>query len=479
MLENDPSFWSNRCMKVKMASLSGMDSYALTANPRALGRRAFLRQSLVLAGGCAVYVRAATAAQEPESLKPVGVAKGIHPGRVAWVHDPEVTDWKGPGDGHWWEGNRLKQERVDAMMARALRELTGETGVAGAWSKLFRHLNQLRGKGQVGYSAGERVAIKPNWVGMIYREGHVDLDTCTFIRRHDYMNTAPQMIIALLRQLASVGVRPANITVCDTLACLVNEYHDLFRRAFPEVRYEDYAGKFGGIKVQPSIQPLYWSSRPQGKAQDYLPACFAEADYLIDFASLKAHTAGGVTLCAKNHFGSLIRWPVQEGYYDIHPNCFAKEAGIYRPLVDLMGHSHFGGKTVLYLVDGLFSGVHPRDPAPQRMQQPPFNGQWSSSLLASQDPVAIDSVGFDFLATEWPDFARKGADDYLRESALADDPPSGTFYDPNHATATKRLPSLGVHEHWNNPQEKRYSRNLGTGAGIELVGVKLGSGSRG
>ena len=78
------------------------------------------------------------------------------------------------------------------------------------------------------------------------------------------------------------------------------------------------------------------------------------------------------------------------------------------------------------------------------------------------------------MPTEWPDFPRKGADDYLHEAALADDPPSGTFYDPNHAAATKRLPSLGVHEHWNNPQEKKYSRNLGAAEGIELVGLKLG-----
>jgi hypothetical protein len=83
------------------------------------------------------------------------------------------------------------------------------------------------------------------------------------------------------------------------------------------------------------------------------------------------------------------------------------------------------------------------------------------------------------LSTEWPDVAgRSGVDDYLHEAALANDPPSGTFYDPDHATATKRLASLGVHEHWNNPQEKRYSRNLGTGEGIELVSVKLGSRSR-
>jgi hypothetical protein len=62
-----------------------------------------------------------------------------------------------------------------------------------------------------------------------------------------------------------------------------------------------------------------------------------------------------------------------------------------------------------------------------------------------------------------------GADDYLHEAALADDPPSGTFYDPDHAANTTRLASLGVHEHWNDPQEKQYSRNLGKGQGIELV----------
>ncbi|MBN2105488.1 hypothetical protein JW835_15725, partial [bacterium] len=32
-----------------------------------------------------------------------------------------------------------------------------------------------------------------------------------------------------------------------------------------------------------------------------------------------------------------------------------------------------------------------------------------------------------------------------------------------------RLSSLGVHEHWNNAADKQYSRNLGTGEGIELI----------
>jgi hypothetical protein len=59
------------------------------------------------------------------------------------------------------------------------------------------------------------------------------------------------------------------------------------------------------------------------------------------------------------------------------------------------------------------------------------------------------------------------ADNYLHEAALAHQPPSKTCYAPEGDG--KRLQSLGVHEHWNNPAQKQYSRNLGTGAGIELV----------
>ena len=93
--------------------------------------------------------------------------------------------------------------------------------------------------------------------------------------------------------------------------------------------------------------------------------------------------------------------------------------------------------------------------------------------------MAIDSVCYDFLLNEWPAVVNNGgaaanalqggAEDYLHEAALADNPPSGTFYDPGKTRT--RLASLGVHEHWNNPTDKQYSRNLGTGAGIELVSL--------
>jgi sugar lactone lactonase YvrE/L-ascorbate metabolism protein UlaG (beta-lactamase superfamily) len=411
---------------------------------------------------------------EPQPAnRPMGVAQGIYPGRVVWVHDPDATDWEGPGDGHWWQSSHTNQERVSQMMSRVIRELTGTAGDAAAWNKLFRHFNKTHGNGDVAYKPGEKVVIKVNFVGFILFAGGVDPENYDLESKRDYMNTSPQMIIALLRQLVNtVGVRESDISIGDSLAYFANEYYNIFRREFPNVRYLDYAGKFGRIKMKQSSIPFYWSCNPTGCKPDYVPVSFAEADYLINFANLKAHTGAGVTLCAKNHYGSLIRRPTEEGYYQMHPSAFSKEAGTYRNLVDLMGHAHIGGKTVLYLIDGLYCGKHPidMDRGPRRWKSYPFNGDWTSSLLASQDPVAIDSVGFDFLGAEYDDYPRaSGVDDYLHEAALADNPPSGTFYDPDHSGNVKRLTGLGVHEHWNNPKEKKYSRNLGTGNGIELV----------
>ncbi|MBG0858697.1 MAG: hypothetical protein IQL11_04280 [Bacteroidales bacterium] len=108
---------------------------------------------------------------------------------------------------------------------------------------------------------------------------------------------------------------------------------------------------------------------------------------------------------------------------------------------------------------------------------PPFNNHWSSSLLLSLDPVAIESVAFDFLRTEFtnpehtfPYISDPGVDDYLHQTANSGNWPKGIVYAPN-GDGVAIPKSLGVHEHWNNPVDKQYSRNLGTGEGIELVKI--------
>jgi hypothetical protein len=360
------------------------------------------------------------------------------------------------------------------MLSEALRQLTGQASDAAAWDKLFRYFNKANARGERGYRPDEKIVIKVNFVGLIWHQGAVNTNTYQLLSQPDYMNTSPQVILALLRQLVEVvGVKPGDISLGDTLANFANEYYDRFQRAFPAVRYFDHPGKLGRVGLKQSSIPIYWSCRPQDVKQDYVPNGFAEADYLINLANLKAHTGAGVTLCAKNHYGSLIRWPAEKGYYDLHADGFSRKTAIYRNLVDLTGHTHFGGKTVLYLIDGLYAGIHPSDKAPRKWKTAPFNGDWTSSLFASQDLVAIDSVGLDFLQTEYPEPAgRPMAEDFLHEAALAHQPPSGTFYDPNNPSNTKRLRSLGTHEHWNNAQEKKYSRNLGAAAGIELLAVE-------
>jgi hypothetical protein len=422
-----------------------------------------------------IYVPGFTvSAAVPEPNQPMGEAKGIHPGRVVWVHDPEATDWKGPGDGHWWEAGHTRQDRVSEMVSQAVRSLTGQGSDAGAWASLFQYHNRNRGKGDKGYQAGEKIAIKVNFVGFIAGVDSVNPETYNIEKNRDYMNTSPQMIVALLRQLVNtIGVKDKDISVGDTLTYFPNEYYDIIHREFPNVQCIDCAGKFERRRAKPSTVPVYWSSRPKDCAQDFVPDWFAEAEYLINLANLKAHGGTGVTLCAKNHYGSLIRTPVQKGYYDLHPAAFSTGEKTYRPLVDFLGHPQIGGKTVLCLIDGLYPGIHPKDRAPRKWDRPPFNGDWASSLLASQDTLAIDSVGFDFLYAEYQEARKGGVDDFLHEAALANNPPSGTYYDPEHPTAQKRLPSLGVHEHWNNASDRKYSRNLGSDRGIELVTLDL------
>jgi hypothetical protein len=60
-----------------------------------------------------------------------------------------------------------------------------------------------------------------------------------------------------------------------------------------------------------------------------------------------------------------------------------------------------------------------------------------------------------------------GVDDYMHQAADTANWPQGIKYDPDNSG--KPIPVLGIHEHWNNPVDKQYSRNLGTGNGIELV----------
>jgi hypothetical protein len=456
-----------------------------------------------------VNVPAPRAAAGPANA-PVGTARGIFPGRVVWVHAPEAASWAGyTSTEHWWQTNHTDLAVVEAMMSKAIQSVGGGNSDTEAWDAVFRHFNQTHGKGPRGYQAGEKIAIKINLTTCNARSGSQTVDIKgTYEKRNTvgadvhWMNTidnSPQMILALLRHLVyTVGAQPADISVGDPTGNFPKYMWDMLRPEFPAVHYFDNYGGAGRTRTELSSVPFNWSTPDAaGRVQDFVPVPFAQADYLIDFAVLKGHSVG-VTLCGKNLYGALLRCP--DGYFrdaggkdqagtlnylSMHASTpdptmpGAPGLGHYRALVDLMGHPALGGKTLLCLVDGLFGGYF-WDSHPKTWNMAPFNGTWPCSLFASQDPVAIDSVCYDFLATEWPNVVNNGSDspgnglqggaeDYLHEAAQAANPPSRSFYDPGRTGLP--LASLGVHEHWNNPTDKQYSRNLGTGQGIELVAL--------
>jgi hypothetical protein len=198
----------------------------------------------------------------------------------------------------------------------------------------------------------------------------------------------------------------------------------------------------------------------------YLPRQVAEAKYMINMALLRPHGMAGVTLIGKNHFGS-VHFPNDGGWSPrvLHGSVVRTQSmGSYNALVDLIAHRHLGGKTMLYLLDGLYTAEHNESNV---FKWASFGDQWASSLLMSQDPVAIDSVGLDILRSEpRATQVRGNAENYLHEAALAAKPPSGTVYSPD---GNKAPASLGVHEHWNNSTARQYSRNLGLKQGIELI----------
>ena len=387
---------------------------------------------------------------------PFGTPQGIRPGRVVWTHDPKAASWNGR-TGNWWEDRFNDQAAVDGLLVNGLRRLTDTASDAAACDALFRAFNKKSGRGDVGYRPGEKVAIKIN-----------ENNTASHASTAE-INASPHLVLALLKTLVNgAGVPEADITVFDASRYITDDVYRKSHAVFPGVRFVDNAGGDGRIKATYVDGAILYSV--ETKLVTGLAACLVEATYVVDMAILKGHVGQGVTLCAKNWYGTTSIQP--DWHKNFHDYFTPKRDGSpsYQTFVDFMGHKDMGAKVVLFLIDALYANDLVNGPPHRRWNMPPFNGAWPCSVLASQDGVAIDSVGIDFLRSEWPNLIDLAyCDSYLHEAARAEAPPSGSVYDPERDGT--HLQSLGVHEHWNDAIHKQYSRNLGTGEGIELVDV--------
>jgi hypothetical protein len=428
--------------------------------------------------------------------QPIGEAVGIHPGRVIWAWDPKATNDISTGSYYKEEYNN--QKVISKMFSESVKKLAGEENIAASWDALFRSFNSRKNLVEKAYTPGEKIFIKINQTSgrgslkeAARKEGNYDTPEHSSRRKGRHIGTCqttPYLALALLRHLVNeCGIAQSDIAIGDPQNPTFGHNYKAWSAEFPDVVYTDRTfGTFGRTLIHPTKDELLiYSDKTQ---TDKLYDIIENADYMINLANLKPHSLAGITLTAKNHFGSHSRKMARHLHYShVVPvvRGIASNTGYkkYRVMVDLMGSKYLGQNTLLFIIDGLFGGGSTEGGPPVKYFMAPFNNDWSNSILISEDQVALESVCYDILRTEWNGIHKhdrsnnsyesipnvNGVDDYLHQAADKSNWPEGITYDPDNSGTP--IPSLGIHEHWDDAGRKQYSRNLGKPYGIELISI--------
>lgn len=428
---------------------------------------------------------------------PMGSGQGIHPGRVIWEWNKAATDENCPNtslSNAFFMQKNNNQDTINKMANNSIKKLSGKKSVKEGWDAIFKNFNNKKYGIPSGYQAGETIFIKVNNGQAGWAINNADLSVKESM---PIAETTPATVLAFLTQLIdSCGISQDKIYVGEPMTHLFKHLYDVLHAKYPNVKYLDRDNKttlgrttISGWQNDVIVYSDNGTEMPDANS-DALCNEMADANYMINLAAMKAHARGGVTFCAKNHFGSHgFRTNEQWGSGHLHAGLIATvdndildrgargEYGMYRVLTDMIGHEKLGRNTVLFVVDGLWGGVEATDRG-YKWKSAPFNDDWPNSLFVSQDQVALESVCLDFLREEArlntafrnrPFFP--AVDDYLHQAADKANWAEGITYDPE-GDGIEMPASLGVHEHWNNATDKQYSRNLGTGSGIELISYK-------
>ncbi|UCH14145.1 MAG: DUF362 domain-containing protein [Bacteroidales bacterium] len=416
-----------------------------------------------------------------EATQPIGEAYGISPGRVVWMWDPNATDetCENVPDDYWFDNT--DQAVVDNMLEKAIKYLAVQDSIADAWDALFRYFNKTHGNGDKGYTAGEKIYVKINLTN-----SSNGMSGTQRVDNFERMDATPELVLSILMQLIeNAGVAQSDIYIGDPFRTFRDSYWDMCHTVYPDVNYCDGDGLNGRHKIQATTEDLMKFS--DGRYDWRIPQEYVNATYFINMPCLKTHDSGGITLAAKNHQGSVLQDGAQtsgQSAWNMHyslPDHDDTDGGNhrYRHLVDYIGHEHLGGKTMLNIVDGIWAGKSWQGWV-EKWQMAPFNDDYPSSLFLSQDNLAIESVCFDFLLTEYENRSAgekyswmAGTSDYLVQAADPDNWAPGVTYDPEGDGSP--LGSLGVYEHWNNAADMQYTRDLGTGDGIEFIKITAAS----
>ena len=190
--------------------------------------------------------------------QPMGVAKGIYPGRVAWAHDPDAAVYDASAsNGFWWEDQNTLPDRVDRMWDMSLDAVSGATTAYDGWDALFRDANIRKSGTDIGYAPGEKIAIKANL--LVGLGGGKE--------KANSPGPTPQLLMSIISDLiGEVGIPGDKITVYDVSARIPDYIMDPFKNhadeEYQKVRFVGNPRYFQGMRpVVILLQRLTWMPR--------------------------------------------------------------------------------------------------------------------------------------------------------------------------------------------------------------------------
>ncbi|MDD6209083.1 MAG: DUF362 domain-containing protein [Bacteroidales bacterium] len=419
----------------------------------------------------------------------IGVPQGIIPGRVVWAWDNRATDERANEKEQAVEGMFYFQEAmndqfvIDRLFDASVMSVVGlekDGSLVEAWNKIFLHFNNLRAQrfgesereGKT-YQPGEKIFIKMNYTSQDGPNTGGEYKN-TDAYGGSLIESSPFVLLALLRNLVEyVGVAQEDIYIGDPIRNFPrNDLEYIFER-YPQVNLLGKEDKYGKTLRENGTEDRVFYADLGGHIEK-LNKQLDDATYLFNLPVIKGHASAGYSAAVKNFLGAHTLANSQHLHVTFLDDEENRRYDIYRAHLDLMASKHLGQKTVLHIADALYSGDR-WDGRNVKWEMPPFNNDYPSSLFMSLDPVALESVCYDFIRGEYrgQDGAYKeafphmvGADDFLHQAADPDCRPynwkNGKNYNPDGNRPVTF--SLGVHEHWD-PETKSYKT-------IDLVKLK-------
>ena len=176
-----------------------------------------------------------------------------------------------------------------------------------------------------------------------------------------------------------------------------------------------------------------------------------DAEHLINVPIFRSH-GGLASLALKNHYGSVAyRYNDQRslhGYFDpldpLGNNNYGCDLNTQNILADISNNPHIRNKTRLIVGEGIFGHSWDNMLAPIRYTS--FGNDDPNIYFFGINPIAVSSVM---------------ADSLNYERSVSPIPqtkwPNANGVEHHHQLHAGAFLGLGVHEHWNNPNERKYT----------------------